>query len=293
MNPAQVLAFMKEAAYLPKRTYMSSDAFAWLRALGFEQHEPELTDLGVVTVEDMEGLTTELLEQTTITTKDINKLLNGVRGLEDQMAPDMEDWLTGLGLRAHIPAFEQAGLLTLEQMAGLGAEGSGGSRIATAKALAKALQDLGLSKMQSRKLKAAVGELETAKDQAVDASVQAWLGEIGLPALGEKGALQRIGVFTLHDVVHVRMPDLSEIEGMRKIDKRKLLREAKRLNDKLRRQREKAKKKRKEAEKDWREMGDGMGEAANKVRRSGGEETEKRRGGGGGYKERHQHTESS
>ena len=124
MNPAQVLAFMKEAAYLPKRTYMSSDAFAWLRALGFEQHEPELTDLGVVTVEDMEGLTTELLEQTTITTKDINKLLNGVRGLEDQMAPDMEDWLTGLGLRAHIPAFEQAGLLTLEQMAGLGAEGS-------------------------------------------------------------------------------------------------------------------------------------------------------------------------
>ena len=165
------------------------------------------------------------------------------------MSPELEDWLLGLGLRSFIGEIEERGILTMDHAAALTA------------AKVKALP---LSKVQRRKLVSAAAELQRERDEsaratsAVDSSVKAWLDEIGLG--GNEAlvsGLPQIGAVTLHDMIHVRMPDLDEIRGggadgtgpgVKKIDKRKLLREANILKDKLGRQREKQKKKRKEQE---------------------------------------------
>ena len=68
---------------------MSQDAFEWLQELGFADHEHELTDLGVVSVEDMEGLTKEVLLQTSLKSKQIDSLLAGVRGMEVRVGVEL------------------------------------------------------------------------------------------------------------------------------------------------------------------------------------------------------------
>ena len=84
-----------------------------------------------------------------------------------------------------------------------------------------AIKALPISKVQRRKLASAIEELANDDGDAaptkVDASVLAWLGEVALPQAAPM--LPRIGVVTLHDIVHVRMADLDEIQSLRKVNR--------------------------------------------------------------------------